>query len=138
MKNRVISGVIVIIAGILFILIPYFILPVCEHMPNMPIMKCFWTARVELGLGIVIIFGGILLLLFRHLYARMGVCLMLLAVAVLALTVPVGLVGVCPMPNMPCRMGTLPGLVVLSILLILFLLGNLFYLYKKSQRGCKG
>lgn len=136
MKNRVITGIVLMLAGLLYIMVPHLILPVCGHVADTPFMKCFWTARAELGLGIVVIWGGLLLLLMRALAVRTGVCLVLLAVTVLAASLPLGLIGMCRMADMPCRAGTLPALVLLSILLCLFLLGNLFYL-RKLKGGAK-
>lgn len=136
MKNRIIIGIIVMLAGFLYMLIPQFILPVCEYVSgNGPPMKCFWSARTELGLGAAVIFGGLLLLLLGNTAARLGISLMLLAVAILGAAIPTVIIGVCRSDYMPCRAGTLPALMILSGLLVIFLLFNILYLAKANKRG---
>lgn len=136
MKNRLIIGIIVILAGLMYMLIPQFILPVCEYLPgNGPPMKCFWSARAELGLGAAVIFGGLLLLLLGNTATRLGISLMLLAVTILTAATPTVLIGACRLDHMPCRAGALPALILLSGLLAIFLLLNILYLAKSNQRG---
>ena len=90
MQNRVVSSLAYIIIGILFILFPMYILPVCpSESVNLPtatmqgqvehmhtgvgkIMKCFWTGRAEVGVGCLIIAIGILMLFCRKIFLRMG------------------------------------------------------------------
>lgn len=136
MKNRIITGIIVILAGLLYMLVPQFILPVCEHVSgNGPPMKCFWSARAELGLGAAVIFGGLLFLLLSNTAARLGISLMLLAVTILAAATPTVLIGACRLNYMPCRAGTLPALMILSGLLAILLLFNILYLAEANKHG---
>jgi hypothetical protein len=93
-------------------------------------MVCFWTAKAELGLGALVVFGGLLLALGESVERRLGVTLMLAACAVFGAAIPAALIGVCPAKAMPCRAGTLPALLLLSGFLLLFALLNCRHLLK--------
>jgi hypothetical protein len=161
------SALICVLAGILYIAVPYRIFPVCGYAgiaspaekelaasapaaghgqialsPRHPgaefsgrtRMVCFWTARAETGPGILMIFGGLLLLFARSRERRLGVTLMLAGTAVFGAAIPYGLIGVCGGEAMPCRAGTLPALLLLSGFFLLFALLNVPALLK-DRRG---
>ncbi len=132
MKKGLYPGVVIMAAGLLYIAVPLFLLPVCEHTPGMMAMKCFWTARAELGLGALIIFGG-LLSCFSSAERRIGLSLMVAATALLGAALPLFVIGVCPGPAMPCRAGTLPALLLLSGALFLFSIFNCYRLHKSKK-----
>jgi hypothetical protein len=92
-------------------------------------MVCFWTARAEEGLGLLVIFGG-LLLFSRSAERRMGISLMLAGAAVFGAAIPCALLGMCRGETMPCRAGTLPALLLLSGFLFFFALLNSIFLLK--------
>ncbi|NLD46099.1 MAG: DUF4418 family protein, partial [Clostridiaceae bacterium] len=70
MKKRVILGAIVTILGFLLAVGPWYIFKVCGST-----MKCFWTGRAELGIGILIIILGILNMAIPSIQARLGLSL---------------------------------------------------------------
>jgi hypothetical protein len=76
-------------------------------------MVCFWTARAEMGIGLLTVFGALLLLTGSD-ERRLGITLMLAGTAVVGALIPYALIGVCERETMPCRAGTLPGLLLLS------------------------
>ena len=82
---------------------------------SMP-MKCWWTARAELGVGMAIVFGGVLLLLSYTRKFRSGIATMILALSVLAAAMPLWLIGVCEAETMRCHMIMQPALLVISAL----------------------
>ena len=117
--SRVVTGLVLILAGGLIAVVPQFILPVCESAVatasggSVP-MKCFWTARAELGTGALIVFGGLLLCVCKDAGTRFGAAAVTAAAALLAVAFPTVLIGVCGSETMACRMGTLPALVLLG------------------------
>lgn len=115
MKRNIIVGILVSIFGLLVAIGPYTLFPVCE--PGEKIMKCFWTARMELGLGIVMLILGILLAVSRSEQFRLGISLSLLLNAILSLLVPTALIGVCGGAHMVCRTAALPALTILNALI---------------------
>ncbi|MWN31405.1 DUF4418 family protein [Gilliamella sp. Pra-s65] len=165
MKNRIISSSIFIIIGVLIILFPLYILPVCPlpeaivtpvdtmshgmsamngasselahsghmHASTGKIMKCFWTARAEIGIGCLVIVIGALLLISRTAFIRMGLSMATACISLLAAAIPTILIGVCSNEMMRCNMGAKPALVLLSGLLFIAAVVNTYYLNKKTK-----
>lgn len=113
-------GIFLILAGALIAVVPQFILPVCESGVatasggSVP-MKCFWTARAELGTGALVAFCGTLLCVCRDADVRSGIAAVTSAASLLALAFPTILIGMCGAETMPCRMGALPALILLAV-----------------------
>jgi hypothetical protein len=138
MKNRIFVGCIIIAAGILISLTPVVIFPVCSNFirtmgggGGVP-MKCFWSGRAEIGVGILISMGGLFLLLCAPVSARIGISLMLALTAIFSIAIPTVLIGGCEMPSMPCRIATFPALILLGVFVCGVSLGNAFYLWKRG------
>jgi hypothetical protein len=142
MKNRILVGALIMAAGLLIILTPVFIFPTCsvtirtEAGGGVP-MKCFWTGRAETGAGLLVFAGGLLLLLCAPVSARIGISLMLALTGIFSIAIPTVLIGGCEMPTMPCRIATIPALILLGACVCGISLGNAFYLWKKGAGGPK-
>jgi hypothetical protein len=117
MKNRVISGGTTVVFGLLIALGPQFLFKVCPVMGDM-IMKCHWSAQAEIGAGALIAALGIALIFFADSKTRLGLTIGIFLSGVLALFIPHGLIGGCPMHSMACRKAAFPAITVLSILLL--------------------
>lgn len=124
-RNLIFAGVFVLL-GILLALAPLALFPVCEHEglrmrlasgKEVP-MKCFWTARAELGLAILLVANGILLTLFSKTGDGRTAAGMAAAIGVVVILVPSVLIGTCMNPQMPCNVGTKPALLFLGVLVI--------------------
>lgn len=160
MKNRLVSGIVFLALGLLIALGPQTIFPVCritdsgeevtktaseknkdmsEHnMGNMKgttSMKCHWTARAELGVGLLIAFEGFLLTLFDSRQTRFGLNAAIGLSGILSLLFPTILTGVCGSTRMDCRSLTLPALVIISVSVIVCSVMNGINLYKKDRIG---
>jgi hypothetical protein len=99
-----------------------------------PVMKCFWTARAELGIGALIVILGALLIVFKSRQLRIGLSLAAALNGILALLVPTLLIGVCDHASMQCRIGTLPALVILSSFVIAVAALNAIYLFRSYSK----
>lgn len=131
--------------GLLIALGPQFIFPVCEipggsHGLKEPAsmitpMICHWTARAELGAGLVIAFQGLLLILFSGSQIRFGLNAAIGLNGILALLLPSVLIGVCGNTRMNCRSLTLPALVIFSTFVIAGSVINGIYLYQTGRTG---
>jgi hypothetical protein len=131
MKNKFIFGIAVIIIGLLIALGPQTLFPVCEA--EEMIMKCFWTARAELGAGLVIALLGLATLLFPSIQTRRGFFIAIGLNALLALFIPSILIGVCAGKHMRCHALTLPALLVLSAVLLALAIVNSLLLEKTKE-----
>lgn len=157
MKNRIILSLFFVFLGLMIILFPIYILPVCPHPDALvntahgihnqvantghmhtgagKIMKCFWTARAELGIGALIIVIGTLMLLSRTIFVRLGLSMALACISLLSIAIPTILIGVCSNEMMRCNMGAKPALVLLSGILFVVSILNSLYLNKLVKKN---
>jgi hypothetical protein len=162
MTFRLFSGAVCLLVGLAYILIPWFIFPICERADraaepaaqshaqshdhaqaaDRPMasgvaqgsaqgagasaghdrthMVCWHMAKAELGVGILALWAAAVLVTSRTHDRRAGALSLTAGLAVLGGLLPAALIGVCPGPSMPCRVGTLPALMVLSAFFFLF------------------
>ena len=120
-------GALLVLLGIVIILAPWVIVPVCEQYGNyvttttgtkLP-MPCGWTARAEGGVGALIVVGGGLLIYRSTPETRQAVGVFSVAMGILVILFPTVITGMCKMADHPCRMLTLPVLEILGIIVIL-------------------
>jgi hypothetical protein len=116
MKKRII-GIVFTVLGLLIALGPQFLFKVCGPKGDM-IMKCYWSARAEIGVGAVISALGIALIVITCLKIRIGLVIGIILSGVNALLIPHALIGGCAMDSMPCRKIAFPAITVISILLL--------------------
>lgn len=132
-RQLILAGILVIL-GVLVIATPWYIFPICEaqgitshSMSSMSmgsaadssagtIMKCGYTARAEAAVGALIILAGITLLALPGRDARRAIGVIATGLGAVTISIPTVLIGVCSAANAPCRIGTLPALVLLGIL----------------------
>jgi hypothetical protein len=139
MKNRWIPGGITILLGVLTALVPAVIFPVCKngietaHGTTVP-MRCYWTGRAEIGVGVVLAICGLFLLLLRRAHTRAGVALAVPLIAALGIALPAGLIGGCTMATMPCQSATFPVLYILCGGSLLFGAAQAFFLLRDKEK----
>ncbi len=129
-RQLILAGILVIL-GVLVIATPWYIIPICEaqgitsHSMSMgsaadssagTIMKCGYTARAEAAVGALIILAGITLLALPGRDARRAIGVIATGLGAVTLSIPTVLIGVCSAANAPCRIGTLPALILIGIL----------------------
>jgi hypothetical protein len=128
-------GVLLVILGILVILVPWIIFPVCEmqglYVESVSGMKfpmpCGWTARAEIGVGALIVVAGGILIAMKTPETRQAVGVFALALGALVILFPTVLIGMCKLASHPCRTTTLPALEIIGIIVIIiggYLLGK--------------
>ncbi|MDR0379005.1 MAG: DUF4418 family protein, partial [Candidatus Accumulibacter sp.] len=93
MKTGKLFGGWIIVAGLLYFLIPL-VFPICESDGD-KIMRCFWSARAEMGVGAATIVGGLFYFCSENAQRRVGLCLMIGVLACLGAAIPLFLIGVC-------------------------------------------
>ena len=130
MKNRIGFSIGYILLGALLSLIPTVIFPVCESEKK---MSCYYTAHAEFGIGIIVIILGIAYILFKSEELRAGISLSIAVNSILIVLLPLKLTGLCKMSGMACRIGTLPALIVIAIIIAAVSLGNFVYILISSK-----
>lgn len=129
MKNKVVVTIAFIILGVLILLAPTVIFPVC---PADMKMRCQYTKQAEIGIGILItVLGAVSFFLAEK--VRAGISIAIAGIGVLAIAIPTKLIGVCGSNMMTCNSATRPLLVVLGVLTILVSIVNAVYLLKAKE-----
>jgi uncharacterized membrane protein HdeD (DUF308 family) len=82
-------------------------------------MKCLWSARAELGLGIPLLVLGIIMLLTRRKETTRSLSILGVVQGILIILVPTSLIGVCMSSEMDCNSILKPTMLVAGILTIL-------------------
>ncbi|HUT52522.1 MAG TPA: DUF4418 family protein [bacterium] len=125
MKARAV-GIAVVALGVLLVLTPWVIFPVCgvgRFAPGPGIAPgmhpCHGTLQAETVLGAAAIVIGFIPVLWPRKKAVLGASLGAAAVAVLAVLFPLAITGLCKVVTMPCRLGTLPALETVATLMML-------------------
>lgn len=117
-----IPGVGFAIIGLLMVLTPWLIFPICGQgryappsgTPDKP-HKCIGTAYVATGLGAAIALAGIVAAVRPRRRTVRAAAAATAALAGLAVLSP-KYAGICMMATMPCRAGTVPALAFLFVL----------------------
>ncbi len=78
-------------------------------------MKCLWSARAEIGLGVLLLAVATLFFFSRELEARRFLSILALIVGILVVLFPTKLIGVCANPEMVCRVVMKPTLLLIGI-----------------------
>ncbi len=157
MRNRLISGIALILLGVLLALGPQTIFPVCgvhkestnsmqssiatqsseSEMSSAKMtskMKCYWTARTEIGIGAMIAVIGVLLLLIGDSRIRIGLSIAALLNSFFSASIPTILIGVCGSKHMSCNKLALPAILILSSFTAVLLIINIIYLFKTHKQ----
>ena len=126
MPRKLFAAISQIVLGALIVIAPQTFAHVCA-VKDMP-MACRYTARVALGLGVVIALLAIIGF-FAPSRVRVG-----LDIANVVL-VPTMLVGVCRGSMMHCHIVTMPTLIVLGVLLAMLAAVAVYLDLKPAKRG---
>ena len=94
-------------------------------------MKCHWTARIELFLGISAALLGLLKLISSDAKYQLGLNAGILINALGVILTPTLLIGVCGMKSMHCASVAKPTLIVFGILLLTAVIAQSVSLWKK-------
>ncbi len=103
-----------LMSGILLILVPRFILPVCEY-EGYPAMHCSDTARAEYVVGVLLLAAGIGAFLLKSTRTAVISAVVSIILYIIAFLLP-DKYGYCKSSRMPCNYGTVPGIRFVAII----------------------
>jgi uncharacterized membrane protein YczE len=78
-------------------------------------MPCGWTARAEVGMGVLTILAGLLLTFSQSAETKRMIGLFSIALGVLTILFPLYITKMCALADHPCNLLTKPVLVILGI-----------------------
>lgn len=132
MKNRSIYSLLTVVLGLLVVLVPTVLFPVCDSSEMR--MACYYSGQTAIGQGCLIVLLGVISFFFSNKGVRAGISIAQLLNSILVLIYPAKLIGLCKMETMDCRMKTFPAIIVVGTLLIVISLANSVYLILKSRK----
>jgi len=132
-KRALITGLVTIILGMLIALGPQTLFKVCGHGEGgFPL--CHWSARAEIGVGLLIASLGICLFAFSDLGTHLGLSIGIFLTSIIALFIPLVLIGGCNGMDMACRRVAFPSITMISLVLLVFTAVSIFFLNRAIRR----
>ena len=129
-KVNVVFSLLILVLGALTAIAPYSFAHVCEA--GEKVMKCHWTGRIELFLGISVAVLGLLKLISADTKYQLGLNAGILLNALGVILTPTLLIGVCGMKSMHCASVSKPTLIVFGILILVITLIQSLIEWKKK------
>jgi len=134
LRKQQIDGITIIILGLLIALGPQFLFKVCAaHNGAYPL--CHWTARAELGMGMLIAALGICLIAFTDPKTQIGLIIGIFLTSIMIIGIPHALIGGCKSSEMACHRVAFPALTVEGVILLIYSAGMVVYLEKKKPQA---
>jgi hypothetical protein len=120
-------AIVLIILGILIVVSPWTIAPVCEVHGLYAklvsgkdfLMPCGWTGRAEIGIGTLVVVAGVLLAFAKSAETKMMIGILGAVLGILAILFPTVITGMCAMADHPCNLLTKPVLIILGLVVII-------------------
>ena len=128
MMNRK-FGVMLLLLGLMLVLVPRFIFPVCEYQ-GYNAMTCSHTGTAEMFTGLMVMAAAAGLLLSKGSESLRWLSFSALAAGITVIWLPEA-IGYCHSSRMPCNYATVPVLRLLGVLTILLSLAG----FSLSFRG---
>ncbi len=127
MKSSLVAAVLLCLLGIFIAVSPWTIAPVCEQSgmyaklangKELP-MPCGWTARAEIGIGVLVLLSGILLAYAKSAETRRMIGVFGVALGVLTILFPLYITKMCALPDHPCNLLTKPALIAAGVVVVI-------------------
>lgn len=125
-----IIGAVSLILGILVILTPHLILPVCEY-HGFQRMACSYTGLAEVFMGVMIIFISAGIILSKTKDSIIWLSILLFVSGVSVILIP-QVLGYCKSTRMPCNYGTVPALIFEGIIISILVSVNFIISLRRS------
>ena len=124
-------GVILFLMGLVVVLVPRYILPVCGYQGYSP-MACTHTAIAEMFMGFIVMAASAGMAFSKGNEALRWLSLTVLAAGISVIGMPEA-IGYCHSSRMPCNYGTIPVLRLLGVLIILLALAGSLLSLKREK-----
>jgi len=125
-------GIVLFLMGLMVVLIPRYILPVCEYQGYSK-MACSSTAHSEMFMGFIVMVSSLGIFSSKSAETLRWLALTLISSGTSVLLIPEA-IGYCHSSNMPCNYGTIPVLRLTGVLIVLVSLGGFLASFKRASR----
>lgn len=105
MKQKI-TAIGTILVGCLLAFGPQFLFRPCPTTEK--IMKCFYSCRALIAIGLIVLLAGVLELLSKEAESIRFLAVVGIAACILSIMIPTVLIGGCVKPEMACKMVTFP------------------------------
>lgn len=119
-----------ILMGIILMIGPWFIFGVCSTEEK--VMKCFWSCKALFVLGILALLIGILVIIAKN-KSIINEIIMSVGISIMAILVPLVIIGGCMKSTMHCNAITFPVVYVIAGVNIVLQLITLSKTVKSSK-----
>jgi len=113
MKKYVV-GALIVIVGLLILFAPFGFARVCFPKADGSFMKCHWMGEAVKGIGIAMAVLAAVFLILRNSVAAVGIAASNIVLGILALLMPLKLIGTCKMSDMHCNLHTKPAILLVA------------------------
>jgi hypothetical protein len=96
-------------------------------------MKCTWSAKAELALGVPLLGVGVLMLVSRRKETIRAMSILGVVLGVLVILIPTSLIGVCASADMNCNAILKPTMIVSGIILVMVGLAALIMNERRTE-----
>lgn len=130
-------GIILVVLGLLLSILPNYT-DCASHGVYMTVMGkqlpmvCHWSARAEMVVGIPLIFVGVIMTFTHSKTGFLTLSVLGLVLGVLAITLPLYIIGTCSGPTMTCNTVMKPIILWFGSLVVLGGLGG-FFLMRRAK-----
>ena len=120
-----IMGILLIVVALVVAIVPNFTDCYSQgkqiELPNGKLlpMKCHWTAKAEIGAGILLFATGLTLIFIRRKETAIVLSILGILIGAVIIVLPAGLIGVCTTPTMICATVMKPILMIGGALAII-------------------
>lgn len=97
------------------------------------IMACHWAEQSVIGVGAALTVMALITLIARDGGIRKGISLAMIPTAVLAVSIPGGLINLCMMSDMRCRSVMRPAVMIIGILIAVMALVNVIIEFRRKE-----
>jgi len=120
MKKVIISGAVITVLGLLIAFGPQFLFKVCSTSCSCcgDIPTCHWTARAEIGIGLLIAALGLCCIVINDSKVQLGLMIGIFFSGIIAIAIPHALIGGCGMKTMACHRVAFPALTIIGGVLL--------------------
>jgi hypothetical protein len=125
-------GIVLFLTGLMAVLIPRYVLPVCEYQ-GYSRMACSSTALSEMFMGFVVMVSSLGIFFSKSAETLRWLSLTLIASGISVILIPEA-IGYCHSSSMPCNYGTIPVLRLTGALITLVSLGGLLASLRRAAR----